>query len=307
MKIINFGSLNVDYVYHVDEFLRPGETKQTKEREIFAGGKGLNQSIALARAGAAVYHAGIVGKDGEILKNALESANVNTNYLLQMDMDGGHTIIQINAKGENCILLYGGTNQRLTEEYIDDVLDNCSQEDFILLQNETNLVEYIIEKAAQKGMRVAFNAAPMDRKVREYPLEKLEWLFVNEIEGGDLAKESEYRSIIETLTRKYPNSTVVLTLGKDGVWYKSQKKEIRLSACKVKEIVDTTAAGDTFIGYFLAGMLQKLPEKQALTQATVASALAIGKKGAAGSVPCLAEVNEAMDKQSIPEPREIPV
>ena len=186
MKVINVGSLNLDHVYRVDRFLLPGETKSSQSYKITAGGKGLNQSIALAKAGATVYHGGVVGENCELLSQALRDAGVHLEHLMHLREPCGHAVIQVDDQGQNCILIYGGTNRMLSQQYIDDLLDHSCSDDIILVQNETNLVDYIIEQAARRGVRVAMNAAPMSDEVKGYPLEKLHWLIVNEIEGAQL-------------------------------------------------------------------------------------------------------------------------
>ena len=193
MKIVNLGSLNVDHVYRVDRFLLPGETKASKGLNDNAGGKGLNQSIAAARTGAEVYHAGYFGAGSEMLREVLQNAGVHMDWMEDhMDIPCGHTMIQVDDQGQNCILLFGGTNMCLTEAYIDRVLDQCTPDDILLLQNETNLIPYIIEAAARRGIPVAMNAAPMDEGVKAYPIGKLRYLIVNEIEGAALAGMLKY-------------------------------------------------------------------------------------------------------------------
>lgn len=290
MKLVNIGSLNVDYVYRVGEFLRPGETRAARSRSVNAGGKGLNQSIALARAGCEVWHAGAVGEDGAVLVDALSRAGVRPNLLRRMDGPGGHTVIQVTDSGENCILLYGGANRQLTREYIDGVLDACAPEDVIVLQNETNLVDYAIERAAARGLRVAFNAAPVGG-AKAYPIEKLRWLVVNELEGAALAGTEDVNGIMERLSARCPDTGVLLTLGAEGARYRDGGRETREPAFPVRELVDTTAAGDTFLGFFLAALLAGADDRTALRRAAAASALAIARPGAAESIPTASEVD----------------
>ena len=153
MKIVNLGSLNLDHVYQVDRFLLPGETKASKSLTDNAGGKGLNQSIAAVRTGAEVYHAGYFGANSDMLRKVLVDSGVHTEWMEDhLDIPCGHTVIQVDDAGQNCILLFGGTNVCLTEEYIDRVLDQCGPDDILLLQNETNLVPYIIEQAAKRPL-----------------------------------------------------------------------------------------------------------------------------------------------------------
>src|SRR5690606_30443443 len=153
MRILNFGSLNIDHVYRVDNFVQPGETKHSKTYMINSGGKGLNQSIAAAKAGSQVFHAGMAGRDGGFLVEKLQAAGVDTSLMQASTEVSGHAIIQVADSGQNCILLYGGTNQLLTEAYIDQTLDAFGNEGLVLLQNETNLVGEIIEKASKKGLK----------------------------------------------------------------------------------------------------------------------------------------------------------
>jgi len=295
MNILNFGSLNIDYVYRVDTFLQAGETKLSKDLNLFCGGKGLNQSIAMARAGNTVYHAGLVGEDGQMLKDKLEENGVNLEYLKPVSGKSGHAIIQVADSGNNCILLYGGTNQALTVEDIDSVLDNFGSDTMLLLQNELNLTDYIIEKAARRGIPVAMNAAPMDDKVLAYPIHKLTWLMVNEVEGRSLSGASEDADIIPALKERYPNVNVLLTLGHRGSMCHYQGRTVFCSAHHV-HAVDTTAAGDTFNGYFLRGILSGLSVEKCLELATTASAICVTRPGASDSVPMAAEVEEIIAK-----------
>ena len=292
MRVLNFGSLNVDYVYQVDEFLLPGETKSALSRNIIPGGKGLNQSVALAKAGAEVYHAGIIGNDGGILRDALVKNNVHTDYLFQEDDTGGHTIIQVDKKGQNKIILYGGTNKKLTRDFIDKTLADFGKDDFLLLQNETNLVDYIIGKGSEKGLATIFNAAPIGKEVLDYPLEKIDWLIVNEVEGAMLAGREEPEVILKNLGNKYKNPYIVLTLGAEGCCCLSKDGVFNMGAIPVEKIVDTTAAGDTFIGYLIAAHIESLSIKEAMIKASVASSLSIQKLGAATSIPSSEEVEK---------------
>lgn len=291
MRVLNFGSINIDYVYQIDEFLVPGETKTALSRNIIPGGKGLNQSVALANAGIDVYHAGIIGNDGKIIRDFLIKSNVNIDYLLTENDIGGHTIIQVNKKGENKIILYGGTNQKLSKEFIDKTLAGFDPGDLLLVQNETNLIDYIIKKASERGLKTIFNAAPINKNVIDYPLELVNWLIVNEVEGAMLAGSEKPEEILIALQEKYKNEVVVLTLGAEGCCCSSKDGVFAMRAIPVETVVDTTAAGDTFIGYLLQTYIDTLSIKEAVKKATLASSLSIQKLGAATSIPSLAEVN----------------
>ncbi|MDD4844104.1 MAG: ribokinase [Anaerotignum sp.] len=296
MKILNFGSLNLDYVYDVDHFVQPGETMSSKGLYINCGGKGLNQSIAAAKAGNMVYHAAYLGKGGEVLEDKLTENGVDTSLIGRMEESCGHAIIQVDGNGQNCILLYGGTNQLLTKKYIHGTLDKFGNEGLVLLQNETNLVGYIMEEAHKRGLKIALNAAPMDEKVLGFPLELLDWLIVNEVEGKQIAGCEKDEEILPVLKKKYSSMKILLTLGSKGAICFSHGETYKIGCYQV-EVVDTTAAGDTFSGYFLYGVLNGKSISQSLLLATTASALAIGKKGASDSVPLKEEVEEILKEK----------
>ena len=292
-RILNFGSLNLDQVYRVDTFVQPGETKSSLSLETHCGGKGLNQSVAAARAGAEVWHAGMIGCDGEMLYDKLRENGVNLQLLERSTSVSGHAIIQVDDRGQNCILLFGGTNQALTEAYLDRALDAFGSEGIVLVQNETNLVGSIIEKAHMRGLQIAINAAPMDEKVFTYLLELVDWLIVNEIEGASIAKCEREEDILPTLKKRYPSMNVLLTLGRRGAVCVRGEEQANIGIYPVN-VVDTTAAGDTFLGYFLTEVIDQKSVSSALHIATAASSLCVQNMGAANSVPMREEVLAAI-------------
>lgn len=184
MKVLNFGSLNIDYVYSVDHIVTKGETQSSFSRNVFSGGKGLNQSIALARADVAVYQAGMIGQDGLFLLDILKKEGVNVDFVQICDGASGHAIIQNSLDGENSILLYGGANQQMTKEYVDYVLSHFEIGDFLILQNEINELAYMIQKAHERGMVICLNPSPMNDIILQLPLELIDWWFFNEVEAS---------------------------------------------------------------------------------------------------------------------------
>ena len=286
MKILNLGSLNIDKTYSVKRFVQPKETIQALDYEEFCGGKGLNQSVALARAGAEVYHAGAVGGDGRILLDMLKEAGADTGYVETLDGASGHAVIQIDESGQNNIIICGGTNRKITREYISSVLEHFGKGDLILLQNEISNIDFAMEEAKKRGLQVAFNPSPADEGVFLCNLELVDYFILNEVEGRILAgtDSEEPAPILKALREKYKNAAFVLTLGDQGAWY-CDPEETSFQDIFQVEAVDTTAAGDTFCGYFIAGIAGGLGHKQALLQASAAAALAVTKKGAAPSVP----------------------
>ena len=296
MKVVNIGSANIDYVYKMEHFIRPGETAPCQSLTKGCGGKGLNQSVALAQAGLQTYHACILGAEAQFLQEKLQEKGVDVSLIRCGEGANGHAIIQVDASGQNCIILYGGTNQQFTHEYIDYVLAQFSAGDIAVLQNEINELPYIIDRCYEKGIRVAFNAAPYKDEIRRYPLEKVTWLIVNEVEGGGLSGETNFEKIADALYARYPQTGIMLTMGKAGCLYRDARDSIRIPAYCV-DAVDTTAAGDTFIGYFIRGMADGLPVERTLQLASMASAIAVTRHGAADSVPAYDEVLQKLENQ----------
>lgn len=289
MKVLNLGSLNLDYVYSVDHMVVPGETLSSYGMETFCGGKGLNQSIALAKAGAKVYHAGLVGDGGEILIDTCREAGVHTEFIQKTEGPCGHTIIQVDKNGQNCILLYGGSNQKMTKEYIDMVLGHFDKGDILLLQNEVNLVDYMIEQAHAKQMMIILNPSPYNSALDSCDYSKVSMFLMNEIEGAQVTQKQEPEEILQELRRLYPTVKTVLTLGGDGAVYQDQETICRQGIYPVKA-VDTTAAGDTFTGYFITSIIEQMPPDEGLKLAAKASSIAVSRAGASASIPSRTEV-----------------
>lgn len=295
MKVLCFGSLNIDYTYKVPHFVKKGETLASERLQVFGGGKGLNQSVALAKAGTEVYHAGSIGQDGMFLLDMLKDAGANTDFVKILDtVRTGNAIIQNDKSGDNCIILYGGANQAITREQVDEVMSHFESGDYLVLQNEINELGYIVEKAHEKGMIIVLNPSPMNEKILALPLDVINYFILNEVEAAQiLGKEDKgeesWEQIADDLLKKFPQATIVLTMGSEGSVFKNQKETVCQSIYKV-QAVDTTAAGDTFSGYFIGGILGGLSAKEAMDQASKASAIAVTRKGAAPSIPLLDEV-----------------
>ena len=295
MKVLSFGSLNFDHVYQMDHFVMPKETTSSLSYSRGFGGKGLNQSIALAKSGLDVYHAGRVGFDGQPFIDYLQEYGVKVDYLKKDEETAtGHAIIQV-SHSENCIILYGGANQLIDEAQIDEVLTHFEQGDLLLIQNEISSLTYLIKKAHEKGLRIVFNTAPMDEKIFSYPLDLIDIFVVNEVEGKGLANVSsdQVEDVIAGLQKAYPSKEIILTVGSQGSYYISGDMVIHQDAYRV-EAVDTTAAGDTFTGFYLASILRGETVSDALRIAAKASSITVTKEGAAKSIPTLEQVVESM-------------
>ncbi len=290
MRILDFGSLNIDYVYGVDHIVAPGETLASTQRSVFPGGKGLNQAVALARAGARVWQAGMMGPEGGLLLDVCRDAGVDTHLVARSDVATGHTVIQVDAKGQNCILLYGGANRQVDEGYVDQVLAQFSAGDYLVLQNEISCLAYLVDRASALGMKVILNPSPYDDALRAVDLGKVSLFILNEIEGAQISGGStDPADVLGRLGEQYPQAEVVLTLGARGSVYQCGGHRYEQGIFEV-EVIDTTAAGDTFTGYFVWARSVGKPVQEALALAAKASAMAVSQQGAVPSIPTMEQV-----------------
>jgi len=290
MSVLNFGSINIDHVYRVPHFVRPGETLGARSYTIKPGGKGANQSAAIAQAGGSVFHAGKIGEDGRWMVDMLNEFGVDTRFVRVGETATGHAIIQVDDNGENSIVLYGGGNQEITRHEIDATLDSVNAGTVLLLQNEINDIPYIMRAAADRGIEICINPAPMTEAVQGYPLDLVTTLVVNETEArGILGSDVPDEGLLDRLTEQVPGADLIVTLGAAGLQARSGQQTVILPAFPA-EVVDTTAAGDTFTGFYLARRLAGDDFERALMVASKASSIAVAREGAMPSIPKLDEV-----------------
>lgn len=290
MKIYNLGSLNIDYVYSVEHFVSAGETLASGNMQTFAGGKGLNQSIAAARAGSKVIHGGIIGQNGEFLKEIMVNSGVDVSRVKSVSSPSGHAIIQVDTSGQNSILLYGGTNLEIDREYVENFLFDAQAGDILVLQNEISNLNVAFDIAERHKMQIAFNPSPFDKSIKELPLHLVKWWFCNETEGASLWGSSDPYEIAERFVREYPDSNLILTLGSNGSLFKNCDTIIEQPIYQTN-VVDTTAAGDTFTGFFISEIANGSNIAKAMDTASKASAITVSRKGAAPSIPYKDEIN----------------
>ena len=284
-----FGSLNIDRVYALAHIVRPGETISSTDYAIHAGGKGLNQSVALARTDLTVAHAGKIGTEGLFLRDILDQAGVDTSRVIVDEHSvTGHAIIQVESSGQNSILLFGGANQSITADERKSVWDSLPAGSLVLFQNELNDTDILIREAHERGFKVAFNAAPMNEAAKSCPYELVDFLFVNETEAEALTDETDADRQLAKLAGLCPG-IVILTLGSKGARVAHGGKTYAHGIFPVRA-VDTTAAGDTYTGFFLAAYLDSGSIPEAMALAAKASALTVTRPGAAESIPTLDEV-----------------
>ena len=290
MRILNYGSLNIDHAYGVHHFVRPGETIGSTSYTRFCGGKGLNQSVALARAGAEVWHAGKIGAEGKFLKERLLADGVNADFVEEVAAPTGHAVIQVDSNGENAIVIHGGANRAITRMDAERVLATFSPTDLLLLQNEISALPDMMALAAARGMRVIFNPAPFGPEISDYPLQNVDLFIINETEGQGLTGRAGADEIADAMLTRFAGAAIILTLGAVGALYKDEAGSFETTAQRV-EAVDTTAAGDTFIGFFLALYARGFDVRHCLEVACRAATLCVTRAGAADSIPTLAEID----------------
>jgi len=291
-KIVVIGSINIDLVFHVDTIVKPQETISSHSMDRFLGGKGLNTAIALSKAYPEVKLFGKLSQKDSAIIDEIKAFGVNPELIEKCDGDTGTAFIQVDQSGQNCIVLNKGVNHQFNTARIDEVLSSLYEGDMIVLQNEINALDYIIKAAKKKGLRIAFNPSPFEHAVLDLPLHDVDYLVFNEVEGAMLSHFKEADKILETLHRRYPNTVLVLTLGSKGVMAQSANMTYEMTGLKVTA-VDTTAAGDAFTGYFLAGIQKGLSVAESLDMGNVAGALTVMKAGASSSIPSFEEVLEA--------------
>lgn len=292
MKILVYGSLNIDLVFSVDHIVLPGETLDSTSLTRGAGGKGANQAAALAKAGMPVHMAGKIGQDGQFLLRLLQSYGVNTDKVVQYEGATGQAIIQLDKSKQNAIVLYSGGNAAVTVEEINKTIAEFDSGDIIVLQNEIIHIREIMECAQKQGMRIYLNPSPYNEKIKTLPLDLVDLFFVNEIEGAALAElvpKTAPPLILDHLVRRFPKAEIILTAGEGGAYYGFNQKREKGNVIEVI-VEDTTAAGDTFTGYYIAARERKMSVSQALSAACKASSIAVSRKGAMESIPSAKEV-----------------
>lgn len=299
-KLVNLGSVCIDNVYQVPNLSRSGETVLSSDYQIFPGGKGLNQSLAAAKAGVNVEHHGRAGADGSFLLDILRDSGVAVDGIEVSSGPSGHSVIQVDPDGQNAIVIVGGSNREITRQQIDHALSRVDRNDWLLLQNEINDLSYVLEKAAALDLNTAFNVAPAARP-NDYKLDNVDLLILNEVETQVLTQSTDLETATDELKRRFAQSTIVVTMGGQGLHYVSAAEPAKarqfLPATSV-QAVDETAAGDAFVGYLMAGLIKEMPLIDALNFGSAAGALAVTKAGAASSIPRLSEVNSFLEMQA---------
>ena len=294
MPVVSFGSLNLDMTYRVPRIITAGETMSALELTHAAGGKGLNQAAALSKAGCPTWMAGHIGDDGTILLDTLENIGVATTYVRRTNHPTGHALIQLDAHGENCIIVYGGANHHISAELIDAVFAALTPDDLVVLQNEIRPLTDVWQAAVAANIPIAFNPSPFDAAIEQLDVFQARYLFVNQGEARAIigvrdAAQYQPEALLAQLTARYPTTQIVMTMGAKGAYWGYGKQSLYAPSIPTT-VVDTTGAGDTFTGFFLASIRKQYPPDQALRIAAQAASIAVSRPGAAVAIPTWDEV-----------------
>lgn len=285
--IWNLGSINADNFYHLSHLPAPGETIAATRFHQGLGGKGANMSVAAARAAARVAHIGAVGPEGKWAVDRLLEYGVDTRHIAQVEVATGHANINVDAAGENNIVLFTGANHAITDQMIGAALSEASPGDFLLMQNETSGQSYAARTGKTLGLRFAYAAAPFSSQAVQAVINHIDLLVLNAVEADQLQEETGQQ--IEDL----PIDDIIVTLGADGCkWVSNKGKTAQEFASYPVEVVDTTGAGDTFTGYLIAGLDRGLPMPDAIDLAMRAGALMVTREGTADVIPDLKEIQD---------------
>lgn len=281
MAIYTLGSINIDHVYHVPHLVNAGETLAAIRYAKGLGGKGANQSVAAAKAGAKVFHIGATCQDADWALDELHSYGVDITHIAQLNTPTGHAIIQVDPQAENSIILFPGANRQIGDAHAAHALARAKPGDVLLVQNETSAQSATLQLAAKMGLRVLYTPAPFDLGPLKTAIPFATLLLMNEGEAAEMT----------AALGGLPPCDVIITKGADGAeWHSPNAALLTIPSFRVTP-VDTTGAGDCFAGTIAAALDAGLPPEQALRRATAAAALQVTRPGAAAAMPTAAEVD----------------
>lgn len=300
-KVTVIGSINLDTNLRVAQMAKPGETIHAKEHYSAAGGKGANQAVAAARSGCAVSFVGAVGDDapGKEMLALLKKENINLDGIKEVaDESTGQAFITVDDSGQNSITIYSGANYAFDQDDIEQNSDLIAASDFVVAQFETPIEATIqgFKIAHQNNAKTILNPAPAITEIPAELLQVTDIIIPNETEaatitGVEVVDEKSAKKAADKL-HELGVSAVIITIGDKGAFYDFQDKQGLIPAFKVKA-VDTTAAGDTFIGAMTSILKSDFSNlSDAITFANKASSLTVQGYGAQPSIPTKAEVEQ---------------
>lgn len=284
MRIFNLGSINVDHLYQVNRLPEPGETLSSRGYLVNMGGKGLNISVAAHRSGADVRHVGLVGAGDHSVREMISDLGLGDQLIKDVQAPTGHAIIYLDDQSENCIVIHGGANHCFSEETIRSSLCHAKANDWLVIQNETNANEIGIRVARDLGMKIALVAAPFDAATMPAQIERVDLVSMNQ------AEKELFEASVSKSVKAIEGPEFLITYGKSGATFLSGATEIHLDSHCV-DALDTTGAGDTFFGVFLANYVSGMSPDISLERANAAGALMVQRKGAASVIPTKADID----------------
>ena len=288
MTIYCYGSINIDHFYSLPHLPRPGETLASLHYRTELGGKGANQSVAAARAGAVVRHLGAVGRDGVQMRDQMAGFGVDVSGIQVLDAPTGHAVIMVDPQGENAILLHAGANHALSPDAAMAALQGAEMGDILLLQNEVAHTPDIARAAQARGVEVIYSAAPFELAAVQAVLPFVNMLVMNAVEAEQL------QAALGVALLDLPVETVVVTRGAQGAsWHARGWPELHVPA-QAAQVVDTTGAGDCFIGALAAALDAGAGPETAMQFAASAAGLQVARSGTAAAMPSLAEIRAAL-------------
>ena len=290
-RAFNLGSINMDMVIQLERFPEAGETAIGRMTVEALGGKGLNASVAIHLAGGEVRHIGAVNKDDSSVLSAIASLGLSTDYIEQAEQPTGQAVVMLDASSENRIVVCPGANHSISDDHISAALSEARTGDWLVMQNETKGQAHAIQVAKERNMKVAMVAAPFVADDVLPLLDNIDLIALNETEAQQL------QSACGLELNNLPVEHILMTLGSRGATHVTESKSTSVAA-HVVTAVDTTAAGDTFFGYFLASFMQGRPIADSLALANSAAALAVQRNGAVSSIPTFSEAEAGIKAQT---------
>lgn len=302
-KALVIGSLNMDMTVKVEELPKLGETIFGNDFYESCGGKGANQAVAVSKLGMKTEMIGMVGKDsqGEKLIQNLNKYGIISDNVIKSDELTGRAIITVDKKGDNNIIVISGSNFKITKEHIQAKQDVIASSDVVILQNEipSETVEFSLLKAKELGKITIFNPAPA-RKLSGEVFKNTDYLILNETEMEEIFEikfnDEKYTEKISIKKKEYGIKNIILTLGDKGSILFSEDNNIKKYGVYKVKAVDTTAAGDSFIGAFTMKICEIGNPDEAIKYATAVSAIVVTRQGAQDSIPTREEIEKFIEE-----------
>lgn len=300
-KALVVGSLNMDITAGVEKLPKLGETIFGKSFYKSCGGKGANQAVAISKIGLDTTMLGMVGNDSdgnELIEN-LKANNISSSVIISNESTG-RAIITVDAEGNNNIIVIPGANFKITKEDIEEKKDLFKESNIVILQNEIpiDVTEYVLKKSKEYNNINIFNPAPAYRFKKEMYI-NVDYLILNETEL-EYIFDVDYTKVDEIVKvkKEYGIKNMIVTLGEKGsISIDINDEVVKHNAYKVKA-VDTTAAGDSFIGTFAYMIVEGNTLYESIKYATAVSAIVVTRKGAQESIPTKNEIDLFLSKNS---------